>query len=122
MKNQVSVVEYSTWAQACPEIIYKVLVGNGEYVKVSLNGLGEEWCCLRSRRRFLKRFNLIHVEKWQNEYINDCVTDGNQWQLKVEYQDGKVKEVYGSNHYPKGYNRLRNLFDQIFLTDPLFVI
>ena len=41
----------------------------------------------------------LKITDWKVEYINQ-VMDGTHWTLKIEYNHGQKKNIYGSNHYP----------------------
>ena len=40
---------------------------------------------------------------WKDKYINHDILDGTQWHIKIEYIDGTLKEVFGSNDYPDNW-------------------
>jgi len=54
----------------------------------------------------------IKTSKWKKKYFNDELLDGTQWDLKV-FNDGKVKESFGSNEYPKVYQNFFFYIDTI---------
>lgn len=122
MKKLINKVEYTQSSCFSVPTTYNVILGETPFVKVSIQQ-GEEQifsekCFLRDRQKFLKRFNLIPIDKWKNEYLNKNVLDGIQWELTVTYEDGTKKQTYGSNAYPKGYSRLKKLFEEIIIPEP----
>lgn len=48
---------------------------------------------------FITKLNEIKVYEWNDEYVSDTL-DGEQWELKLSYNDKKKKSIYGSNCYP----------------------
>ena len=118
-QKTVSQVEYFFNNCFRPKTLYKVIIGQTPFVKVAISNGDTEQCFLRDRRKFLKRFSLINVEKWKEDYLNKNVLDGYQWGLKVTYNDGTQKISGGSNAYPKEFGRLKKLFNDITLQEPL---
>lgn len=118
----ISQIEYYHDSCFTAKTLYRVTIGQTPFVKVSIHHGESESCFLRDRRRFLKRFNLIRIDKWKNDYLNKNVLDGYQWELKVTYADGTQKISGGSNAYPKEFSRLKNLFNDIVLPEPLPVL
>ena len=41
----------------------------------------------------------LGIQKWEKEYTTP-VCDGIQWELKINYENGFRKKVWGSNAYP----------------------
>ena len=120
MKKTINKVEYTQSNCFSMQTKYKIIVGETPFIKVSIsygNDNVTERCFLRDRQKFLKRFSIINVDKWKEEYLNKNVLDGIQWKLSVTYGDGSKKQVYGSNSFPKGYNRLKKLFEEIEVVD-----
>jgi hypothetical protein len=56
----------------------------------------------------------VHIGEWHHSYNNWNVLDGTQWELTVEYNDGRKLSYNGSNAYPFSFNRLCELmgFDE----------
>ena len=61
------------------------------------------------RKAWLRDFRALHVESWQDEYMNLGILDGTQWSLMCKWKDGTKKKIYGSNAYPKKWTALLNL-------------
>lgn len=49
---------------------------------------------------FIAKLNKIGIADWENDYFNIDVLDGEQWELKVSYNDKLKKSISGSNCYP----------------------
>ncbi|MDQ0219806.1 hypothetical protein ELQ35_16570 [Peribacillus cavernae] len=56
--------------------------------------------------KLLDKFNSIHVDYWNSEYIDPCVCDGTQWELAVKYKGQRDTVWEGSNAYPNNWNDL----------------
>ncbi|MDR1674488.1 MAG: glycoside hydrolase family 9 protein [Oscillospiraceae bacterium] len=46
-------------------------------------------------------------------YINWNILDGIQWRIAIEYSNGYVKRVYGSNAFPRSWSTMIELFDEL---------
>lgn len=57
-----------------------------------------------------KRIADLHLEDWKDEYADNDILDGTQWSLKISFDNGKSKEIYGSNEYPNNFEAMKNLF------------
>ena len=53
----------------------------------------------------------LHLEDWQDEYSDNDILDGTQWSLKISFDNGKSKEIFGSNKYPDNFEAMKKLFD-----------
>ncbi|MBO7187253.1 MAG: hypothetical protein J6V68_02515 [Clostridia bacterium] len=62
---------------------------------------------------FLKLFNNLHIGEWRKNYhtkrFNISILDGEDWSLKIFYNDGKILEYGGCNAYPYNFERLEDL-------------
>lgn len=65
------------------------------------------------RRDLQRQLAALHLEYWDKTYLDPDVYDGEQWQVKVCYVDGTVKEFSGSNAYPLNFRQFRQLCRQI---------
>lgn len=77
--------------------------GSGSAVK---NDLSEEQI-----KSLQKRIADLHLEDWQDEYSDNEILDGTQWSLKISFDNGKSKEIFGSNKYPDNFEAMKKLFD-----------
>lgn len=78
---------------------------------------------------FIFELNNLNLVCWKNEYSNDLVLDGEDWELEISYNKNKKKHISGSNHYPgtrfnstnrsPKFNRLMNAF-RVLIRDPDF--
>lgn len=46
----------------------------------------------------------VHIGEWKHHYNDWSVLDGTQWELTIEYADGKKAEYDGSNAYPFSFD------------------
>ncbi len=51
----------------------------------------------------------IHIGEWKHHYYDPNVLDGTQWELTIEYVDGRKAEYDGSNAYPFSFDRFCEL-------------
>lgn len=71
---------------------------------------------------FLKYINeIIKIEKWKKEYINSYILDGEQWEIKIFYDDKEPVEKYGINAYPKTFRDFDKLFNELLIKDVYFL-
>ena len=49
---------------------------------------------------FISNLNELNVINWNNKYDNNFVSDGEQWEIEIKYNNTKKKAIYGSNEYP----------------------
>ena len=68
-----------------------------------------------TKEDFLSEFAELHVGEWRKHYSTErfgyMVCDGTQWELTIEYNNGRRKfECSGSNAYPYNFKRLTDLF------------
>ena len=60
-----------------------------------------------TREEFLQGIADLHIGEWKERYDNPCVLDGTQWNIRIEYKDGrKPVHIYGSNAYPYNFDDL----------------
>ena len=61
---------------------------------------------------FLARLADLHIGEWRRNYVNPCVLDGTEWDLRIEYSNGhKPIKIEGINEYPYNFDKLKELFD-----------
>ena len=51
--------------------------------------------------------------KWEEFYIDEGVMDGHQWKITINFADGTAKEIYGSNKYPKTWDKMGGTFEEL---------
>lgn len=57
-----------------------------------------------TKEEFVAGLREIHIGEWKKEYVNMDILDGEQWKLKIQYDDvRKSFTVYGSNAYPYNF-------------------
>ncbi|HHZ06853.1 MAG TPA: hypothetical protein GX401_08750 [Clostridiales bacterium] len=47
---------------------------------------------------------------WEDEYVNESVVDDNDWVIEIKYNDGKKREITGSNAYPDTWDDMIPVF------------
>ncbi len=55
-------------------------------------------------------FNRLSVQEWKQEYCDNCVLDGIQWELVFGLKQGGGYKIYGSNEYPPDFDKLKRRF------------
>ena len=68
--------------------------------------------------KYIKDF--IKIEKWKNEYRNPYILDGEQWEIKIFYDDKEPVEKIGINAYPKNFRDFDKLFNELLIADVYF--
>ena len=68
-----------------------------------------------SKEDFLDELRELHIGEWRKNYSTErfgyMVCDGTQWDLTIEYNNGrKAFTTGGSNAYPYNFKRLTDLF------------
>ena len=60
---------------------------------------------------FLEMLDDLHLGEWNKKYDNPYVLDGTQWELTLEFSNGRRKVCfYGSNKYPWCFDKLTEFF------------
>lgn len=90
---------------ACLTLDYYIF--SHEYPREAFPHFHAEWAKVRSKR-WLSKIEEIHFELWEDKYWAD-VCDGEQWELRYQYEGESEREIYGSNAYPENWNQFRNL-------------
>jgi hypothetical protein len=75
--------------------------GNGNLVGVNNR---DEWNAIKA---FL--VDNVRVNEWKDDYYDNNVLDGEQWHVNITFEDGTVREIIGSNSYPKRFKMLRDV-------------
>ena len=57
--------------------------------------------------------------KWENSYVDEGVEDGHQWTIIINFADGEIRGVYGSNKYPQTWDKMRVAFEELTGEDVL---
>ena len=64
----------------------------------------------KNKQELLDILRTIHIGEWEHRYDNPDILDGTQWELIIEYSNGrKREEYYGSNAFPTNYDELTKL-------------
>ena len=62
---------------------------------------------------FWNKIDLLGVWNWEKDYIDQGVLDGVQWELMIDKKGKQRRRIYGSNKYPKNFEALTNLINDI---------
>ncbi len=49
---------------------------------------------------FIRELDDIGVLNWKAKYTENCVLDGEDWELEMIYNGTGKKKIYGNNQYP----------------------
>ena len=79
-------------------------------------------CCLTKKvnssitNNILKLLEDIKIESWKRKYkpVNMIILDGESWNIKLEYFNGKKIYRSGDNMYPDNYNQLEELIVYVY--------
>lgn len=64
----------------------------------------------KNKQELLDILRTIHIGEWEHRYVDPDILDGTQWELIIEYSNGrKPEEYYGSNAFPPNYDELQKL-------------
>lgn len=67
-----------------------------------------EW--FDKKEEFIAAFRNLHIEEWKHNYNNPYVLDGTQWEMKIEFGNGRKAILFcGSNAYPYNFGKLCDL-------------
>ncbi len=64
---------------------------------------------LMTKDEFLEGLRNIHIGEWKSHYINRNIMDGTQWELSIEYADGRKAAYAGSNAFPYNFDEFCEL-------------
>lgn len=71
-----------------------------------------------SKRELLDAFREFHIGEWKHKYVDPNVLDGTQWELVIEYSNGrKPAKYYGSNAFPFNFDEFSEFMGNIPYTD-----
>ena len=62
-----------------------------------------------SLEEFSTKIEKLNIRGWDKEYVDYCVLDGVNWDLKYENDEEKPIKVGGSNAYPPEWKKLIRL-------------
>lgn len=62
------------------------------------------------KKYFLEAFASLHIGKWEDNYCNYQVLDGDSWDLAISFsKDHRVVKKSGSNAYPDNFDEFYDL-------------
>ena len=73
---------------------------------------------------FRNKIKNFKIDKWKERYElppHRIVEDGEQWEVELEFEDGKVIKSSGNNAYPKNWKEVERIVNR-FYTDWIFDI
>ena len=70
---------------------------------------------------FLKAAKKNKFADWEEHYADPDIMDGHQWRIDITFSDGTVKEISGSNAYPKTWDAMYRAFERLTGEKVLFV-
>lgn len=73
---------------------------------------------------FRKKIKSFKIDKWKERYEllpNKIVEDGEQWEVELAFEDGKILKSSGNNAYPKNWNEVEKMVNR-FHCDWIFEI
>lgn len=71
----------------------------------------EEW------NEFIDQIIDLNILTWKKNYSDPNIEDGTQWELNINFQNGKKMEIHGNNDYPKEWNDFYEIVTKYF---PIF--
>lgn len=67
-----------------------------------------------TRQELLDAFREFHIGEWEHKYVDPDVLDGTQWELRIEYSNGrKPAEYYGSNAFPFNFDEFSEFMGDV---------
>lgn len=71
-----------------------------------------------TKQELLDTFREFHIGEWKHNYVDPNVLDGTQWELVIEYSNGKKPaKYYGSNAYPFSFDEFSEFMGDIPYSD-----
>ena len=103
----------SIWANFDKNLNVKICKINGKNTVVEyFKGVEEKATFILSGKN-LQYFNdklcELKLEKWDCEYYDYTILDGEEWQIEVMFSNGKKNIIKGMNGYPKNWNAFLEL-------------
>lgn len=69
----------------------------------------KEWNKLADRL-----FSKLYLHEWKKSFVDPCVLDGEQWELKLKFTRGRVRNYSGSNAFSPYWAELQTTFRPFF--------
>lgn len=71
-----------------------------------------------TKQELLDAFREFHIGEWKHKYVDSDVLDGTQWELVIEYSNGrKTAKYYGGNAFPFNFDEFAEFMGDIHYTD-----
>ncbi len=98
---------------------YKIEITDDSATMCSINRLSPERNEAEKKidkNELLYQLSELYIGEWRKDYNPErfgiAVLDGTQWQLKIEFNNGRKHcEFSGSNSYPYNFNKLLDIFE-----------
>lgn len=98
---------------------YTIEIADDSVTMSSINRLSPERNEIEQKidkYELLYQLSELYIGEWRKYYSPErfgvSVLDGTQWQLKIEFNDGRKQcEFSGSNSYPYNFNKLLDIFE-----------
>ncbi len=75
-------------------------------------------CIPETRQELLNAFREFHIGEWKHRYVDSNVLDGTQWELVIEYSNGrKPAKYYGCNAFPFNFDEFSEFMGDIPYTN-----
>ncbi len=62
-----------------------------------------------TKEAFFEKLRDIHMGEWHKAYCNPWICDGTQWDITIEYVDGRTARYDGNNAFPFSFNQFCEL-------------
>ena len=62
---------------------------------------------------FIRESARAGFTRWEGSYVNEQVTDGHQWSIRIMFADGTEKDISGSNAYPSTWDNMYTAFEAL---------
>lgn len=75
-------------------------------------------CRPETKQELLDAFREFHIGEWKHKYVDPDVLDGTQWELRIEYSNGRrPAEYYGSNAFPFNFDEFAEFMGDVPYTN-----
>jgi len=66
---------------------------------------------------FIDEIINVNILTWKKRYSDPNIMDGTQWEININFQNGKKIEIHGNNDYPKEWDKFYEVVIKYF---PIF--
>lgn len=69
---------------------------------------------IKDKKTLVEALREFHLGEWKHRYVDSGVLDGSQWELRIEYMNGrKAGDYYGSNAFPFNFDEFAEFMGEI---------